>query len=648
MKKINFIKHSLLSAILTAIAILMVAGSCKDQVRPDIDKPDSSRSGTGEIVKFDIDLTQFPDYYKVGDKIESVIVPESDSVHLTVPWYVTSLIRPTIEVSQGATVAPISGSVRDFSEGGIVYTVRAENGEKREWKVYVSWLDEPEPPRDNDPRHPLEETDRYKIHKFPTYCNAYINTDAWGAALASGASVGNATNGITWTGDGTTSRISIFFTARYHGELQLALRGRSGGTADSPDNRLNVKVYVNGVQASADGMLYDHTYTYGKLNQNTDTLTLHRVILPEIPEGSEAHSIRIDMGVAGPRNGSQYYFRFPELWVSGWATRGTGGYDDTGLNWVPSSNASFGRRGPSVHLKPEKPAGNMEYFYSEIFIPEGQDVLGSYFMCNGFGEGYAGIQVNSATERRILFSVWSAYTTDDPSMMGKYAPKLVRVNNQPAYRNNFAYQKFGGEGSGGQSYLKYMWPAGKTLKILTRARPHPQPDKFPNSSLYKAWFHNGSEWIFIAEWRRIELDPADNNGVQPTTKWYTNAHHFLENFNTATGHLPRYGTWNNDWYIGTDGAFYECTNYTFTNDATAQNRERIDYAGGIRPAGDPQAGAAFLKMGGYFTNNVPGYTQFVKTAAGNRPAIDFAALNAMGTDDPNEDNIIDPGEKYEE
>ena len=36
-------------------------------------------------------------------------------------------------------------------------------------------------------------------------------------------------------------------------------------------------------------------------------------------------------------------------------------------------------------------------------------------MANGFGQGYFGIQVNSLTERRVLFSVWSGYSTNDPS-----------------------------------------------------------------------------------------------------------------------------------------------------------------------------------------------------------------------------------------
>src|SRR5690606_31343397 len=67
----------------------------------------------------------------------------------------------------------------------------------------------------------------------------------------------------------------------------------------------------------------------------------------------------------------------------------------------------WARRGPSCHLSYTIPTTqNIKYFYSEIQVPSGSDPQGSYFMANGFGEGYFGFQVNSNTERRILFSVW--------------------------------------------------------------------------------------------------------------------------------------------------------------------------------------------------------------------------------------------------
>lgn len=91
-----------------------------------------------------------------------------------------------------------------------------------------------------------------------------------------------------------------------------------------------------------------------------------------------------------------------------------GGEATSGEVWFAKEDFYWGRRGPSVHLNFQVPeqVGKILYFYNEITIPEDNDVLGSYFMANGFGQGYFGMQVNSETERRILFSVWSPFKTD--------------------------------------------------------------------------------------------------------------------------------------------------------------------------------------------------------------------------------------------
>src|SRR5690606_5261534 len=88
------------------------------------------------------------------------------------------------------------------------------------------------------------------------------------------------------------------------------------------------------------------------------------------------------------------------------------------VKYVASDEGNFfywGRRGPSVHLAYQVPENtNVEWYYNEVTVPEGEDVVGSYFMANGFTGGYFGIQVNSESERRVLFSVWSPYSTDNP------------------------------------------------------------------------------------------------------------------------------------------------------------------------------------------------------------------------------------------
>jgi len=127
----------------------------------------------------------------------------------------------------------------------------------------------------------------------------------------------------------------------------------------------------------------------------------------------------------------------------------------------------WGRRGPSVHLNYTMSADkNIEWFYNEITVPTGNDVIGSYYMANGFAEGYFGMQVNSETERRILFSIWSPYKTDNPASI---PPEFKITLNKKG--NNVYSGEFGNEGAGGQSYLVYPWKAGSTYKFLTQAKP---------------------------------------------------------------------------------------------------------------------------------------------------------------------------------
>ncbi len=123
------------------------------------------------------------------------------------------------------------------------------------------------------------------------------------------------------------------------------------------------------------------------------------------------------------------------------------------VNFV-KDNFHFGRRGPSVHLRYPIPEESKKptYFYNEIFVPEGEDVIGSYYMANGFSHGYFGMQVNSENERRILFSVWSPFDTQDPAEIPDDQKIIMLKKGDDVYTG-----EFGNEGSGGQSFKKFMW-----------------------------------------------------------------------------------------------------------------------------------------------------------------------------------------------
>ncbi|MFW5756938.1 MAG: DUF3472 domain-containing protein, partial [Tangfeifania sp.] len=263
----------------------------------------------------------------------------------------------------------------------------------------------------------------------------------------------------------------------------------------------------------------------------------------------------------------------------------------------------WGRRGPSVHINYQLPEnhGNIHWFYNEITVPENNDVIGSFFMANGFGEGYFGMQVNSETERRVLFSVWSPYTTDNPDEIPEeYKIKMLK-KGEDVYTG-----EFGNEGSGGQSYLRYNWKAGNTYRFLLHAAPTGN-----NETDYTAWFYPSEEgkWKLIASFRRPKTDTH-----------LTRLHSFLENFMTETGNLQRRGYYTNQWFYDASGEWTEITKMRFTADATARKENRMDYAGGA------ENDSFFLQNCGFFSETTPIDTIFKREASGTPPDVDFEKL----------------------
>lgn len=263
----------------------------------------------------------------------------------------------------------------------------------------------------------------------------------------------------------------------------------------------------------------------------------------------------------------------------------------------------WGRRGPSVHLNYQLPdnAGDIKWFYNEVTIPEGCDVVGSYFMANGFGEGYFGIQVNSETERRVLFSVWSPFNTDDPKAIPE-DQKIVLLKKGDDVRTG----EFGNEGSGGQSYRIFNWSAGVTYKFLLKAEP-----SVNNSTDYTAYFmHPGNgDWELMASFRRPH-----------TTTYIKHTHSFLENFLTNSGAIERKGMYGNQWVCNTKGEWFELTKARFSADATARKESRMDYGGGV------EDGRFYMKNCGFFSVTTPIGSMLEREPAGKVPAIDFEKL----------------------
>ncbi len=263
----------------------------------------------------------------------------------------------------------------------------------------------------------------------------------------------------------------------------------------------------------------------------------------------------------------------------------------------------WGRRGPSVHLNYDiSAAGNeIQWFYNEITVPLGNDVIGSYFMANGFGEGYFGIQVNSATERRVLFSVWSPFKTDDPSKIPADKKILLLKKGKEVHTG-----EFGNEGSGGQSYLKYYWKAGNTYRFLLKCEP--VANNYTNYTAYFFAFEL-NKWMLIASFSR----PA-------THTYLRKLHSFLENFDPSTGYITRKAFYQNQWTSDSSGLWKPINKATFTGDLTAQKKYRMDYSGGI------DGNRFYLGNCGFFNDSTVLRSKFIHEAPIKAPVIDFKSL----------------------
>ncbi|WP_392469413.1 DUF3472 domain-containing protein [Sphingobacterium cellulitidis] len=376
-------------------------------------------------------------------------------------------------------------------------------------------------------------------------------------------------NGLTnWKNSKTI--ISTYLRVHKAGNLKLSLNSKSNSGNSS------IKVSVNGVSKKVD------------LKNGSSTTT-------------EVGSFKVDTGylkidVQGIDKSGDNFGELNSFSATGDAV-------SMGLTYCNDPEYYYwARRGPSCHLAYIAPSNDkIQYYYSEIEVPVGSDPVGSYYMANGFSEGYFGIQVNSPTERRVLFSVWSPYSTDDPNAIPD--DQKIIMNKKGT---NVHTGEFGNEGSGGQSYLKYNWKAGSTYKFLLKGEPDGK-----GKTDYTAWFFAPEEgkWQLIASFKRPKTD-----------KYLTGFHSFLENFSPNQGYHSRTANYKNQWVRTADGKWLKVTEAKFTVDNTYHAKQRIDAIGGKNKDG------YFLKNGGFFSELVPPNSRFIFDNVQKNPEIDFSKL----------------------
>ncbi|TKC13169.1 DUF5077 domain-containing protein [Pedobacter polaris] len=382
--------------------------------------------------------------------------------------------------------------------------------------------------------------------------NAFVTTLAPG----SGETVTTTTLG-NWTN--ANSIFSSYFRIGNTGSLTVKVK------ASVPSGTSVLKITVNGTifNVTVTGAAYT-TYNVGTVNIATPGYVT--VKFQGVTKTGSYFADVSDLVISGPSVASNVYYA------------------------NDPANYYWSRRGPSVHLN-YTAQPNTEWFYNEITVPAGEDKIGSYYMANGFDGGYFGMQVKSATERWMIFSVWNP--SNGTTTWTRKGPGVVATT-------------FAGEGEGGKSYLVFNWLAGNTYKFLTQGKP----DGLGNT-IFSSWFYAPElgVWKFMATWKR------------PNTNSYLTAlHSFLENFDVNKGYLGRKAEYGNQWLRNAAGTWTEITSATYTVDPTGGNQQRMDFAGGL------SSGKFYLQNGGFFANYVAANQTFNRTPIGTAPTVNLTTL----------------------
>jgi len=182
----------------------------------------------------------------------------------------------------------------------------------------------------------------------------------------------------------------------------------------------------------------------------------------------------------------------------------------------------------SVHLGYSAEPGTA--FYAESQVVKSAD--GTYFCAIGFNSGYFGIQELANGKKVVIFSVWDPTAGDDPKKVPD-EKRVKQLHKDDAVRVG----RFGGEGTGGQSFFDYDWKVGETYRFLVTAEPDPKDDSRVAFAGYfylpekKAWKHLvtfstvttkknlGGYYSFVEDFRRNKVSATKVRQAEFGNAW---------------------------------------------------------------------------------------------------------------------------------
>ncbi|MEX2213037.1 MAG: DUF3472 domain-containing protein [Phycisphaeraceae bacterium] len=198
----------------------------------------------------------------------------------------------------------------------------------------------------------------------------------------------------------------------------------------------------------------------------------------------------------------------------------------------------------SIHLG--YGGSNAVAFYNEITVK--QSAIGTYFAVCGWDKGYFGIQELASGKKLAIFSVWDSQQNDPKAVEEDKRTKLLHKDDKTRIG------RFGGEGTGGQSFYDLDWKVGETWRFLVTAQPAGQRTEYAGH----LYLPDEKRWVHMVTFSTI-------TGGRRMGGLYSFVEDFKRDRVSAT--KPREAVFGNGWSCDKDGKWTSLNRARFTADS---------------------------------------------------------------------------------
>lgn len=217
-------------------------------------------------------------------------------------------------------------------------------------------------------------------------------------------------------------------------------------------------------------------------------------------------------------------------------------------NAAPDLEMEKRRQCRSVHLQYAMQESSA--IYTEVVVQK--SAPGTYFCAMGFNRGYFGMQELANGKKVVIFSVWDKGNTDDKHAVEE--SKRARVLEKG---EGVRSGRFGGEGTGAQSFFDYDWKIGEAVRFLVQAKQVTADGvQFTD---FKGWFYDSPR----KQWQHMTTLRTPTRGIR-----LLGGYGFVEDFrrNYESAKIVRRARFQNTWALGLDGKWVALTRARFTGD----------------------------------------------------------------------------------